>query len=116
VLRPGEIIRSIRIPKPLPERIAFYKVAKRKVDDISTVAAAFSSRNGAARLAFGGVGPVPLRATNAEEVLAQTGDLERTRQALARALRPMSDHRGSADYRLAMAQNLLQKYLMEEAA
>jgi xanthine dehydrogenase small subunit len=116
VLRPGEIIRSVRIPRPLPERIAFYKVAKRRLDDISTVAAAFSTRNGSTRLAFGGVGPVPLRATGAEELLARTGDVERTADELARTLRPISDQRGSAGYRLAMAQNLLQKYVMGEAA
>ena len=38
-LEPGEIIRAIEIPKPIPALDAFYKVAKRRMDDISTVAA-----------------------------------------------------------------------------
>jgi xanthine dehydrogenase small subunit len=103
----GEIIRSIRIPKPLPDRIAFYKVAKRRVDDISTVAAAFATRANRTRLAFGGVGPIPLRAIEAED------DLDHYKEILARTLRPMSDHRGSTAYRLAMAKNLVEKFLLD---
>jgi xanthine dehydrogenase small subunit len=106
-LQPGEIIRSIRIPKPLPDHARFYKVAKRRVDDISTVAAAFSTTGGSMRLAFGGVGPVSVRAFEAEN------DIPHAREILARTLHPMSDHRGSAAYRLAMAQSLVDKFLVE---
>ena len=42
LLGSGELIAAIRIPKPLPTRLAFYKAAKRVMDDISTVAAAIS--------------------------------------------------------------------------
>src|SRR4029079_14461070 len=62
----GEIIRSIEIPKPLPAFVRFYKVAKRRLDDISTVAAAMvldrdhSGRLRRARFAFGGVAATPL--------------------------------------------------------
>src|SRR5215813_514866 len=38
-LAPGEVIVSIIIPKPLPRHVRFFKVAKRRMDDISTVAA-----------------------------------------------------------------------------
>jgi xanthine dehydrogenase small subunit len=109
-LQRGEIIRSIRIPKPLPLHARFYKVAKRRVDDISTVAAAFSTRAGATRLAFGGVGATPIRAFEAE------ADITHAREILARTLHPMSDHRGSAAYRLAMAQSLFDKYLADTQA
>lgn len=106
-LERGEIIRSIRIPKPLPDRIAFYKVAKRRMDDISTVAAAFAARGSTIRMAFGGVAPIPLRAFEAE----QAG--RNAREVLARTLHPISDHRGSAGYRLAMAQNLVDRFFAE---
>jgi xanthine dehydrogenase iron-sulfur cluster and FAD-binding subunit A len=33
---------------------------------------------------------------------------------LRRTLRPIGDHRGSAKYRLAMAQSLLDKFWLEE--
>src|SRR4030095_13036936 len=66
VLQRGEIIRSIEIPKPLSAVVRFYKVAKRRLDDISTVAAAMAldrDRSGwvrRARFAFGGVAATPL--------------------------------------------------------
>jgi xanthine dehydrogenase small subunit len=115
-LERGELIRSVRIPKPLPTHARFYKVAKRRVDDISTVAAGIairtddSGRAQSARIALGGVAPVPLRAFEAEEALARN-DPERAKAILRRTLHPMSDHRGSAAYRLAMAQSLLDKFL-----
>jgi xanthine dehydrogenase small subunit len=109
----GEIVRSIRIPKPLPDHIAFYKIAKRRVDDISTVAVGISLRKNEARIGLGGVAAIPLRATEAEAALA-AGDLDRAKETLRNNLRPISDHRGSARYRLAMAQNLLDKFWTEE--
>jgi xanthine dehydrogenase small subunit len=116
-LERGEVIRSVRIPKPLPTHVRFYKLAKRRVDDISTVAAGiairtngYSGRIESARLAFGGVGPTPLRVVEAENAIVR-GDRERAKDILGRALHPMSDHRGSAEYRLAMAQSLLEKFL-----
>ena len=41
VLRPGELIRSIRIPLPVAPVSAFHKIAKRRFDDISSVAVAY---------------------------------------------------------------------------
>jgi xanthine dehydrogenase small subunit len=116
-LKRGELIRSIRIPKPLPDHIRFYKVAKRALDDISTVAAGISVRqDGSFRIGFGGVAAVPLRAREAEQTLedGDPGSLERAKDVLRRTLRPISDHRGSAKYRLAMAQSLLDKFWLEE--
>jgi len=110
-LERGEVIKSVRIPKPLPTHARFYKVAKRRVDDISTVAAGFAIRtDSSARIAFGGVAPIPLRVVETEEAIVR-GDLELAKDILRRTLRPMSDHRGSADYRLAMAQSLLEKFV-----
>ena len=40
----GEVLVSIHVPKPLPPLARFFKVAKRRMDDISTVAAAFALR------------------------------------------------------------------------
>ena len=119
-LAPGEIIVSIILPKPFPQHVRFYKVAKRRMDDISTVAAAFaldldsSDRVQRARLAYGGVAPVPLRAVKAEQkLLGRLWDeraIHDAQQVLEETLHPISDHRGSAAYRLAMAQSLLEKF------
>jgi xanthine dehydrogenase small subunit len=114
-LERGEVIRSVRIPKPFPMQARFYKIAKRRVDDISTVAAGIALRTDdsgrvASRIALGGVAPIPLRAFEAEEALA-AGDREGAKEILRRTLDPIGDHRGSAAYRLAMAQSLIDKFL-----
>jgi xanthine dehydrogenase iron-sulfur cluster and FAD-binding subunit A len=96
------------------------------MDDISTVAAAFAidvdagNRIKRARLAYGGVAPVPLRALPAEEALVGRAwdepAIQRVQEILERTLKPISDHRGSAAYRLALAQSLLEKFSWEQHA
>ncbi len=123
VLRPDELIEAIEIPKPLPEFVRFYKVAKRRMDDISTVAAAMamdwdpSGRIARARFVFGGVAPVPLRALAAEAAIIgrpwNDATVERVQAVLEQTLHPIGDHRGSAEYRLAVAQSLVAKFLWE---
>jgi xanthine dehydrogenase small subunit len=122
-LEPGELIRAIRVPLPLADRMRFYKVSKRVLDDISTVAAAFALRLGEdgvvteARLAFGGVAATPARALEAEQALTgQRFSLAAVKQAqsiLARTFTPISDHRGSAAYRQAMVPRLLEKFYFD---
>jgi len=123
-LLPGELLRSIVLPKPLPSIARFFKAAKRRVDDISTVAACFAidlddrGRVGTARLAYGGVAATPLRAREAEEVMIGSrwnlATIGRVQEVFARTLHPISDHRGSAAYRLALAQTLLEKFWWEQ--
>ncbi|MBZ5578846.1 MAG: FAD binding domain-containing protein [Acidobacteriia bacterium] len=122
-LEAGELFTAIEIPRPGPAFSRFYKVAKRRVDDISTVAAGMAmdwdsaGRIARARFAFGGVAAVPLRATAAEEAVLgerwNESTVRRAQAALARTLEPISDHRGSAEYRLAVAQSLLEKFWWE---
>lgn len=95
----GEILRSIRVPKPFPQVCRFYKVAKRRFDDISTVAACIALDGHSERIALGGMAPTPI-VVPASDVLAGT-------------LQPIGDHRGSAAYRLAIAQSLLEKFRAE---
>jgi xanthine dehydrogenase small subunit len=38
----------------------------------------------------------------------------RAQESLARTLQPISDHRGSAAYRLAVSQSLLEKFAFEQ--
>lgn len=134
-LEHGELLVSVRIPKPLPIAVRFFKASKRRLDDISTVAACFAlrlDRTGrveAARIAYGGVAAIPRRVKPAEEELighvwnggsntvSNTTALRRAQRAVERTLQPMSDHRGSAAYRLALAQSLLAKFQQQlEAA
>ena len=125
---PGELICAIEIPKPVAAFTSFYKVAKRRLDDISTVAAAMAvdldgaGRVKQARFGFGGVAATPVRAIAAEEaVIGRPWNLaavERAQAALDRTLQPISDHRGSALYRREVAKSLVEKFWweLEEAA
>jgi xanthine dehydrogenase small subunit len=111
-LEPGELLVSIVIPKPLPPVARFYKAAKRRMDDISTVAACFAVHaDGSMRAAYGGVAPTPIRAYEAERALP--GSPTRAVEILGRTMKPISDHRGSAAYRLALSQSLLEKFFWE---
>jgi xanthine dehydrogenase small subunit len=122
-LRPGEMLTTIEIPKPLPNRLAFYKVSKRRLDDISTVAVAIGMDVDAggvvrrARFAFGGVGATPMRLVDAERSVEGSAwnenAVERVQEIIGRTLAPMSDHRGSRDYRLQVCQSLIQKFWWE---
>jgi len=126
VLQPGELIVAVDIPKPFPADVRFYKVAKRRADDISTVAAAMGIERGAtgqvraARFAFGGVAATPLRLHEAERAidgqLWRDGAVERVTGIILKTLRPLSDHRGSSEYRLQVAQRLVEKFAWEIGA
>lgn len=119
-LRPGEIVASLRIPKPYPALARFYKVAKRRSDDIATVSLGVAldldpaRRVRRIRLAFGGVADRPYRPAAAEEAIEGSPwdlvTIARARNTLQRLLSPIDDHRGSGAYRLAVAQNLLEKF------
>ena len=122
-LQRGDVVAAIEIPKPLPALVRFYKVAKRRLDDISTVAAAMaldrdrSGRVRRARFAFGGVAATPVLLAEAEQaVLGQVWNesaVERVQQVLDRVLSPMSDHRGSKEYRREVAKSLVEKFWWE---
>ena len=123
LLGPAEILTAVVIPKPLPEVVRFYKVAKRPMDDISTVAAGMaldrdaSGRVRRARFAFGGVAATPLLLAEAEAAVQgrpwDEAAVARVREVLDRSLTPMSDHRGSKEYRLQVARSLVEKFWWE---
>ncbi|MFG2898762.1 xanthine dehydrogenase small subunit [Streptomyces zaomyceticus] len=120
VRRPDELIRAVRVPLPLAPVTAFHKIAKRRFDDISSVAAAFALdiEDGIvrrARIGLGGVAATTIRALATETALEGRPWAAETVEAAAEVLRvegtPMNDHRASADYRSAMlGQSLLKTY------
>ncbi|MFE0641928.1 xanthine dehydrogenase small subunit [Streptomyces sp. NPDC058877] len=120
VRRPGELIRSVRIPLPLSPLTAFHKIAKRRFDDISSVAVAHALdiEDGIvrrARIGLGGVAATPIRALTAEAALEGRPWTAGTVEAAARELRaagtPLDDHRASSGYRSAvLGQSLLKLY------
>jgi len=124
VRRPGELIKTIRIPRPVAPVAAFHKIAKRRFDDISSIAVAYAlrleeggSRVASIRIGLGGVAATPLRALAAEDALTGRPWTREVAEAaageLARAGTPMSDHRASEAYRIAMLRNSLLKFFAE---
>lgn len=124
-LKPDELITRIHIPLPQPdEHLKLYKISKRKHLDISSFTAAVRMRlRGESideiRLVYGGVGPVVLRLTKTEAfLLGKPFTLETMESAgtLARQeIAPLSDVRGSKEYRLQLAENILQKFYYDVA-
>jgi xanthine dehydrogenase small subunit len=124
VRKPNELLRAVRIPLPLAGSTAFYKIAKRRFDDISSVSVAIALRVtdglvASARIGLGGVAATPIRASATEEALVGrpwTADTVTTAAAvMAGEGTPIDDMRASALYRSAMLRQALLKFHAENA-
>jgi carbon-monoxide dehydrogenase medium subunit len=123
-LQPGELVTEIRIPSP-PERTgtAFIKKGRVTVGDLSIVSAAVCvtlDQEGICskvRIALGAVAPTPLRAKQAESLLAgkapQRNRLSQAAQKASEEIRPISDVRASAEYRRTLSRVLVERALDE---
>ncbi len=121
-LQPDELIVAVRVPRVRGMQ-AGYKVAKRRGDDISIVAAVFvlvlddDCRIAHVRLAYGGVAAVPIRAKAVEAwLLGRALDESVLQEAVARLraeFTPLDDHRASAEYRRALVGNLFAQFVAE---
>ncbi|RUR70214.1 xanthine dehydrogenase small subunit [Variovorax guangxiensis] len=127
-LQPGEFVQGLAVPHAAMRRqVRAYKISKRFDCDISALCAGFaieleagSDTVKAVRLAFGGMAAVVKRAANAEAALVgkpwTQASVATARLALAQDFKPLSDMRASADYRLLVAQNLIQRLWLETRA
>lgn len=118
-LKPDELLMEVRFPKHERQGTAFLEVARRHGDYALVGVAAVVSMDGdrcnQVRLAFTGVGPVPVRMPDAEAavtgmritdaVLGEAGRIARSR------LEPESDIHASADYRRHVAGVLTERAL-----
>lgn len=119
-----ELIRALRVPTPIAPLSRFYKVAKRKFDDISSVAIAIAAtvHDGTIeriRIGVGGAAATPLRALHTEAAL--TGEpwsiqtFETAAEIMSSVGTPMSDHRASAEYRSATLVQSIRRFYAEVA-
>jgi len=120
-LQPDEIITRVRIGI-VRDTLKLYKVSRRKDLDISAFTAAIrlamtGDRIDRAGIAYGGVAPTVIRLPRTEAFLAgKSATLDTFEHAgrIARdEIKPISDVRGSADYRLQLAENILAKFWYE---
>ena len=122
--QPGEFVESVTIPAlPAGEKLACYKVTKRRDEDISALCGAFrvsldnAGNVASVRIAFGGMAATPKRAKAVEAALLGkpwiAATIEAALPAFAVDYQPISDMRASAEYRLLAAQNLLRRFHLE---
>jgi len=120
-LRADEIITRVRVPI-VRDTLKLYKVSRRKDLDISAFTAAIRLRTtdghiNAATIAYGGVAPTVIRLPRTEAFLAGKplvlGTFEEAGRIARGEVAPISDVRGSADYRAQLAENILPKFWYE---
>lgn len=114
VLSPSEVILRIKF-EPLSDFKFYYtKFGKRNAMAISIASLAVGIKLGKAieeaRIALGALAPIPLRALRTEEFLTgkpvQTEILEKASEILLSEINPISDIRGSKEYRLELTRAL----------
>jgi xanthine dehydrogenase small subunit len=118
-----ELITRLFIPLPATGDVfKLYKISKRKDLDISTFSAAISVRveDGVltnVRIAYGGVAATVVRLPRTEAALTGKPPTEATfdgaAEIAAAEVKPISDVRGSADYRRRLAGNILRRFYHE---
>ena len=122
--QPGELIMAIVLPRPSSAtRIRTYKVSKRRDLDIATVSAAFRldlDEKGIVSditLAYGGMAECTKRSISAEIFLKgkvwNRQQVEDAQRLIDEDFSPISDVRGSAEFRRIAARNLLLKFWSE---
>ena len=122
-LEAGEYIISVQFPSAaLKQFHRLYKNSKRIEDDISSIMGAFTftitdSAIESARVAYGGMAATPIRLEAVEaELVGKSLDKTTIENACVLAsehLKPMTDVRATAEYRKAMALQMLARALRE---
>ncbi len=121
-LRDDEFITHIKFKQQQNERVAIYKISQRRDLDISCVNSSFvfkveNNKISEARIAYGGVGPKALRLTSVEKSLnGQTVNqklIETAKHLIEQSVTPISDVRGSAEFRKQICQDLFLRFAKE---
>jgi CO/xanthine dehydrogenase FAD-binding subunit len=120
-LGPAELILGARLPEGVPARQAFAKVGARNAMVIAIASACLlRAEDGATRLALGSVGPTPLRARRAEEMISaerhpSAAAVAEFGRLVSEEVRPITDHRSTEAYRRhaagVLARRLLERCL-----
>jgi carbon-monoxide dehydrogenase medium subunit len=118
-LEPGELLIEIRIPvPPAGSASSFKRIGRRKAFTLSVVsAAAYIQMEGEtctdAKVAFGSVAITPIRVPEAENLLTRSKLDEETINAASKAVyeavKPITDVRGTAEYRKDMCPVLMRR-------
>jgi aerobic carbon-monoxide dehydrogenase medium subunit len=124
-LATDEILTGIEVPAAPADSTAVYLKHAIRPGDLAIVgvAALLGPGNGGvreARIAVGGVGPVPFRATEAEKLLSENEISDEVIEAAAAAAAamadPLSDAHASADYRRKMVRVFVARAIKQAMA
>ncbi len=113
-LQKGELLVSVTIPKPYPVGKGVYLKASRTGSvDLSSVGVALQKWGKEVRIALGAVAPTPIRATSVEKAVNQEAltDWYRAADRVKIDIAPISDLRGSREYRYHLAEVLVRRGL-----
>jgi CO/xanthine dehydrogenase FAD-binding subunit len=113
VKRPEELITAVEVP-PIRGRQWFRKVGTRAAQAISKVVMA-GIRAPRPRIALGSVAPTVIRLPRTEEALASGAPIAQARRVLESEIAPIDDVRSTAEYRRAVASNLIERFWRDTA-
>ncbi|MEF1289966.1 xanthine dehydrogenase small subunit [Vibrio sp. M260118] len=124
LLQPDQWISAIHIPRLAPnQKHAIYKVSKRYEDDIATVVLALNftidsdNRVKHCILSAGGIAAKSVRLTELEKLFVGRPFTQllvrKVKAVVPEVIQPLSDVRGSAQYRVQLIQNLIQRFYFE---
>ncbi|MBA3804231.1 MAG: xanthine dehydrogenase family protein subunit M [Acidobacteria bacterium] len=124
IMRPEELLGRIRLPRTKGNHLRQYyrKVGTRKAQAISKICIACTARveDGRIediRIALGSVAPTVVRAIKTESLLKEqkldASVIRTARESLSQEIVPIDDIRSTAHYRLRVAANLLEDFLLQ---
>jgi CO/xanthine dehydrogenase FAD-binding subunit len=117
-LQPGEIILGARLPERIPTGQGFSKIGIRNAMVIAIASCClFRDEDGRTTVALGSVGPTPVRARRAEEMISAVlqptpAALEEFQRLVSAEVSPITDHRSTEAYR-RHASGVLARRLLE---
>ena len=123
-MRPEELLGRIRLPRTEGNHLSQYyrKVGTRKAQAISKICFAGAARVEGGRIediriALGSVAPTVVRLTKTERLLKEqkldASVIRTARESLSQEIVPIDDIRSTARYRLRVAANLLEDFLLQ---
>ena len=118
VLQPGELVVSVQLPEPgAGDKSIYLRQARLKGHDLATVGVASRIKpDGKVAIGICAVAPTPLRLFALEDNINARGlsqeSIEWAADEIKEHIRPISDVRSSAAYRLQMASALLKRGLL----
>lgn len=113
---------KFKMPNPSVTKTGLFKVSQRRDLDISSVNSSFifqtqNKKVQSAKIAYGGVGPKALRLFNVEKALEgkelNAEAVANAKKMISEAVTPISDLRGSAEFRSQLCLDLFERFVQE---